>query len=246
MCIIFAIINERRFLYPLLPFLMIFAVIPVQRLVEYGLSTFSFSQEKKNAFLIIIIALIIFSSVLFCVGVGKYGYGKVDLEMENEKMEYAKFMVKELVDGRTYASPGAAAYAINVKITEDAEIFKNFESSRGEKNESGKWDPYPRAWEPGVWELVNVYGDTTEEMISNGEKYDLKYFAIPGEENTGLSLGSGKGAYYAVFLNDVYQNEQNYPYLTKIFDSQEYGFKKFHIKVFEIDYVKFHEYMLDN
>ena len=32
-----------------------------------------------------------------------------------------------------------------------------------------------------------------------------------------------------------------YPYLKKIFDSDEFGFKKLKIKVFEINYEKFHE-----
>ena len=37
---------------------------------------------------------------------------------------------------------------------------------------------------------------------------------------------------------DVYFNEENYPYLKKIFNSDENGYKKLHVKVFEIDYNK--------
>lgn len=37
------------------------------------------------------------------------------------------------------------------------------------------------------------------------------------------------------FLDDVFYNESEYPYLVKIFDSRERGYKQ-HVKIFEIDY----------
>lgn len=40
------------------------------------------------------------------------------------------------------------------------------------------------------------------------------------------------------FLKDVYNNDYKYPYLTKIFDSTEHGYK-YHLKVYKIDYEKF-------
>jgi len=49
MLIVIAVIPERRFLYFLLPFLIIFSVIPIQRVVEYGLSTFSFTNALPNS-----------------------------------------------------------------------------------------------------------------------------------------------------------------------------------------------------
>ncbi|NDB52245.1 MAG: hypothetical protein EB161_08915, partial [Nitrosopumilaceae archaeon] len=39
-------------------------------------------------------------------------------------------------------------------------------------------------------------------------------------------------------LNDVFYHEKKYPYLEKIFDSSEHGYK-YHVKVFKIDYDKF-------
>ncbi len=40
------------------------------------------------------------------------------------------------------------------------------------------------------------------------------------------------------FLNEVYFNEQKYPYLTKEFDSKELGFD-YHVKIYKIDYEKY-------
>ena len=71
-------------------------------------------------------------------------------------------------------------------------------------------------------------------MINNGKTFGLKYIAIPGD-----------GSYHFEYLDDVYDNEDMYPYLEKVFDSNEQGFKKFHVKVFEINYEKFQKYILN-
>jgi len=40
------------------------------------------------------------------------------------------------------------------------------------------------------------------------------------------------------FLNDVFENEENYPFLSKIYDSDEFGLKN-HVKIYQIEYTKF-------
>jgi len=222
LAIIFSIVPERRYLFPLYPFLIIFATIPIQRLTEYGINTFLPSQKYKKICLMVIIILVVILSSTFTHGVGDYGFGKVDVEKENEKIQYARFLVNEL-DGRMLAEEGTSEYTRNIQITEDPEIFKSIKAPRVR-------DPHPDTYTSGNWAQVNVYGKTIEELISNGEQYGLKYIAIRGD-----------GAYYFPFLDDVYENERKYPYLIKVYDSDERGLKKFKVKVFEIDYEKFYE-----
>ena len=69
-----------------------------------------------------------------------------------------------------------------------------------------------------------------EELILNGENYNLEYI-ISNKESEGFQR----------FIDDVYDNEKEYPYLIKIFDSKMQGFEKLKFKVFKIDYNKFHE-----
>jgi hypothetical protein len=40
-------------------------------------------------------------------------------------------------------------------------------------------------------------------------------------------------------VDEIYYDENQYPYLKKIFDSNEKSFTKLKLKVFEIDYNKF-------
>ena len=75
---------------------------------------------------------------------------------------------------------------------------------------------------------ITVSGNTMEELITNGEKYNLK-FIISNENSEGFQK----------FIDDVYFNEEKYPYLIKIFDSKENGYERLSFKVFKIDYEKF-------
>ncbi len=222
--VIFAIIPDKRFLMPLYPFLILFSVIPIQRVTEYGLSTFSFSNRKKRIFLIVIIIIIISLSAIFTHGVGKYGFGKPDIEKQHEKLEYAKYAVQNF-DGRMFDGDGTMEYVSNIQINEIPGGFKEYKSNRGEA--------YPDTYTSGHLTSKRIDGNTLDELILDGEKQGVKYIAINGEY-----------AYFFPFLLDVYHNEREYPYMNKVFDSIESGYKKIKIKVFEIDYEKFNQIRL--
>ena len=87
----FALIPDKRYMYFIFPFLIIFSVIPIQRVVEYGLSTFSFNQTKKNIFLIIILIIIIILSGLFTLR-----YDLSESELEQEKIDFANYAISDL------------------------------------------------------------------------------------------------------------------------------------------------------
>ena len=218
----FSTIPEKRFLFPLLPFLIIFATIPIQRVTEYGLSTFSFSEKKKNYFLIIVILIVIILASLFTCGVGKYGYGKPDTALEQEKIQFAKFIVSNF-DGRILSGTISTEYVKYVQITEFPDSFKQYKSPRDR-------NPYPDTYVPGTLSQKSAYGDSIEELIKDGEKVGLKYISITPE-----------GSYFFPYLEDLFENYNKYPYLKKVFDSNEHGYKKFKVKAFEIDYEKFHK-----
>ena len=215
-------IGSERFLFVLLPFLLIFATIPIQRITKYGLSTFSFNQHQKNIFLIIVILLVVILSGIFTHGYGKYGYGQLDTIKEHEKIDHAKFLVNNL-DGRMLDGGNAAEYVKTVQYTDTAELFKNYKSPRGK-------DPFPDTYVPGSLVIIREYGKTLEELISNGEKSGLKYIGI-NEDGVDMLL----------FLDDVYRHAENYPYLIKISDTTAEGYQKLKVKVFSIDYEIFHQ-----
>ena len=217
MLVIIAIIPEKRYLFFLLPFLIIFSVIPIQRVVEYGLSTFSFTKKQKNIFLTIVIFIVVILSAYFTI----FQYEKPDLVFENEKKDFAKFVVDNL-HGTILREFGPATDYVSYQIiTDPPEQFKQYKIN-------SDWKEYQelRENEKGVVDK-SVYGESLDELVKNGEEFELKYIIAKEEKN------------FYPFLSDLYSNEENYPYLTKVFDSDEFGFKKLKLKVFEIDYEKF-------
>ena len=209
--VIMAIIPEPRFVLYLLPFLIIFSVIPIQRVVEYGLDTFSFSRKQKDFFLIgVLITIIIVSSILII----RYA---PDSELEAEKLEFSKYALNNLhgvtlqdregsLDyvGYLLLVESTGNYKINSSIIQNT--YKQFEDTNG------------------------PIGTNIEELIADGKNYNLKY--IISNETPG---------FLHPFTDALYYNYEQYPYLKKIFDSSNQGFEKLKIKVFEIDYEKFNK-----
>ena len=219
MLIVIAVIPEKRFLYFLLPFLIIFSVIPIQRVVEYGLSTFSFTKRQKNIFLIIIIFVVLILSSYFAV----FLYGKPDLVFENEKKDFAKFAINNL-HGKVLREFGPATDYVSYQIiTNTPEQFKQYKIG-------SEWAEYQELDknEKGI-ESISIYGKSLAELVKNGKEFELEYIIAKKEKN------------FYPFLSDLYSNEENYPYMVKIFDSNEFAYKKLKVKVFEIDYEKFNK-----
>ena len=215
-------VPERRYLFYIFPFLIVFCTIPLQRITEYGLSTFSFTEKQKNLFLIIIIIIVILLSGYFTIA----HFGKPDLVFENEKMEFAKFTINNL-HGKTLRDFGPALDYIFYSIMTDLPgEFKTYKINSDIKqyqtvNTSGD-----------VFDTVFIYGESLEDIIINGEEYGLRFI---------ISYEKSQSIY--PFLGEIYHKEENYPYLAKVFDSNEYRFNKLKIKVFEINYNKFYEFI---
>jgi hypothetical protein len=215
MSFILSIIPEQRFLFFLMPFLILFSVIPIQRVTEYGLSTFSLSRKQKDIFLVIVIIIIIILSGLFTLR-----YEKLDPVLENEKMDFAKYALENL-HGNTLRDFGGATDYINSVILLDHNDFQDFKI---------------RSWADGTernkfaYQEISISASNIEDLVLKGESLNLNYL-ISNQHTT----------FFYPYIDQVYHNEKQYPYLIKIFDSSEYGYEKLKIKVFEINYEKFHK-----
>ena len=214
MIITFSVIPERRFLYYLLPFLIIFATIPIQRLIEYGLSTFSFTKKQKHYSLILILGVIIVLSSLFMMR-----YDVMDKFEEQEQIELAQ-LLNNKISGNILDAGNSLRGISYVELSE-------FNMKLNLNEQLIPSSPVPITDDI---KIINIFGTSLNEFILNSEKENLKYIAINQDGVTEI---------WYPFLSDVYYNEQQYSYLKKIIDTNELGFIKFKVKVFEIDYDKF-------
>tara|TARA_Y100000310_G_scaffold108753_1_gene107163 strand:+ start:29 stop:613 length:585 start_codon:yes stop_codon:yes gene_type:complete len=190
---------------------MIFSVIPIQRVVEYGLSTFSFSRKQKDFFLIgVLVTIIILSSITII----RYA---PDSELESEKLEFSKYALNNLHGITLRDFGGSLDYVQYLLISESTENYKINSSIIQNADKPFKITSAPN-------------GKTIEELIVNGKNYNLKY--IISNETPGT---------LHPITDTLYYNYEQYPYLKKIFDSNIQGFEKLKIKVFEIDYEEFNK-----
>ena len=214
MIITFSVIPERRFLYYLLPFLIIFATIPIQRLIEYGLSTFSFTKKQKHYSLILILGVIIVLSSLFMMR-----YDVMDKFEEQEQIELAQ-LLNNKISGNILDAGNSLRGISYVELSE-------FNMKLNLNEQLIPSSPVPITDDI---KIINIFGTSLNEFILNSEKENLKYIAINQDGVTEI---------WYPFLSDIYYNDQQYSYLKKIVDTNELGFIKFKVKVFEIDYDKF-------
>ena len=214
MIISFSVISERRFLYYLLPFLIIFATIPIQRLIEYGLSTFSFTKKQKHYSLILILTVIILLSSLFMMR-----YDVMDKFEEQEQIKLAQLLNNKI--SGNILDAGNALRGISFVELSESNMKLNLIEQRHPSS------PVPITEDITI---ISIFGVSLDDFILNSEKENLKYIAINQDGVTEI---------WYPFLSDIYHNDQQYSYLKKIIDTNELGFIKFKVKVFEIDYDKF-------
>ena len=75
--------------------------------------------------------------------------------------------------------------------------------------------------------IIDTSGhNSLNEFVSYGKNEGLTHIVIDNNENR------------LEFLRDVFKNEEEYAYLTKIYDSSEKGYD-YHLKIFKINYEKF-------
>tara|TARA_B100001540_G_scaffold312358_1_gene333336 strand:+ start:1112 stop:2788 length:1677 start_codon:yes stop_codon:yes gene_type:complete len=216
----FSIIPDKRHIFYLYPFLIIFSIIPLQRVTEYGLSTFSFSDKQKTIFLVIVISIVLILSMWFTMR-----YGEPDVLLENEKYDFSHYVIQNFNGNSLREFGGSLDYLRYIYVEKSPEKFFNCDVEYN-KNLCG----YDK--NNGFLQPITITGNSVEEIISKGQTYDLKYILVNKEKND-----------FHGFIDEIYFEEQNHPYLNKIFDSKEFGYKKLEIKVFEIDYKKFSEYL---
>jgi len=75
---------------------------------------------------------------------------------------------------------------------------------------------------------IPLSGNTLEEFISNARGLNLSHIIIDDSENN------------PKFITDVMNNEKNYPYLVKEFNSNDFDFK-YKVIMYKIDYERFKE-----
>ena len=204
--------EELRYFFFQIPFLCVLG----------GLS-FEFLGKKiknKKLLTVTIIPVIIFSSFIFFNDQISYDY-----ELEQEYFEIAKKIDSEnniinmINPPDRYIRSAKIANLDQFPVLRDSFDLRSLEvfiPGQGYPMNHPKYDKYDEA--------RNI--TSISDLIEYGKKNGLKNLVI---DQDGDEIS---------YLYDVFHNEENYPFLEKIYDSKDDGYR-YHVKFFKIDYDRF-------
>ena len=219
--IVFSTWGDMRLIYHVFPFIIIISTIVIQRVVKHGLSTFQFSEKQKNFFLVGIISIVIISASILTLRMDES-----DKLLDQERIEFSKLLTQKF-NGKISAGGDVLRLLTYTQLQDSPHLFKEFKTSTYDFTIGRESNIFASE---NMLEHIQLYAKSLDELIEVGKEYDLKYIAINKEQSNTDWYG---------YLTNIYDEGENHPFLTKVLDTEKIGFKKFKVKVFEINYDKF-------
>jgi len=227
------------------------SLIPVFILfLPFGIYYLLRHRNKQNVTIIVIIGILLIPVFLsfsvandtryifsifpiFCV------VSLVTLNKINNKINKKEVFLMLILCGVMLSS---TAYLENKMIDRTYQIEEFSFAKEVVKKTSGVNNYYPQsmylkpALIPDKWPILKTSTNTEFHIFDTDNYQSLTQF-IREKKNDGLShIVIDDDENRPAFLKDVFYHEYNYPFLKKIFDSQQAGFTKYHAKIYEIDF----------
>ena len=168
-----------------------------------------------------VIGVVIILSVTFTLRVDT-----TDKELNQERIEFSEILTQKF-NGRILSHGDVLRLLSYTQLQASPDLFKEFKTSTYDFSirPRSNFSDYEN-----MMVHIKLYAQSLDELIQIGKEHDLKYIAINEK--------SGKTIWYP-YLITLYDEGKNYPFLTEVLDTEKMGFKKFKVKVFEINYDKF-------
>lgn len=136
------------------------------------------------------------------------------------------------------------SYLISMEITKKIKVANSFppESKFIEVTKyPEKWNDFIPYFQTDRQHNISIRNSLQDIQLVDSEKYenikDLIKNAYPKLTHIIVDDTFDKDNY----LYHIYENEENYQFLEKVYDSEEHGFM-YHVKMFKIDFDKFYEF----
>lgn len=213
----FAVIPDKRLILYLFPFLIILTIIPI----NHYFHQFSFLKNNSKKSLLIIFAILIITSSFM---ISRYDLS--DTLSEEEQLNFTKFVTQNFEGKLIFEPYNTQKYFNHPSLYENNTDFLSIKITENWKDGDGFFN-YPDS----KFSRISVYGNNIEEFLDNGKQSGLTHVMVTSQNTS-----------FFDFINELYQNDERYTFLTKVYDSNDHNHKKFHVKVFEINYSKFESY----
>ena len=176
--------------------------------------------SNKNLVLVTLVSLVLIASVSFLE------IKKIDISHENEVLEIAGIISEQTKIINQFPIESGYLPIIGMKELEEFPVLR---SEFVDKNLDMKHCFNIHSCEY----LISVKTDNIIEFLKNSEEKGITHLIIDDIDKRRVK-----------FVSDVFQNENKFSYLTKIYDSKKDGFS-YYVKIFKIDFKKFNELYLE-
>tara|TARA_B100001142_G_C13940905_1_gene503142 strand:+ start:56 stop:547 length:492 start_codon:yes stop_codon:yes gene_type:complete len=150
-------------------------------------------------------------------------YELTDNSYEQEQLNFTKH-VSQKFEGKLLFEPfNTQKYFNHPLLYENKDDFLSIKINENWKD-GELYFTYPEV----KFSRASVYGIDMNEFLENGEKIGLTHVMV-----------TSQGTSFFDFINELYSDDSQYSFLKKVYDSNDFDHKKFHVKVFEIDYSEF-------
>lgn len=192
--------------------LMLYPILSVISL--FSIRKYFSKVSNKNIGVIILIGLILISSIIFLE------IKKIDVNHEHESLKIAKIVSEKTGIINQYAMESGYLPIIGMQELEEFPILKsNFEKLGNDMKHCVNIHACEN--------IIPVESNNIIEFLQNSKEKGITHLVIDNKEKR-----------RAVFVNDIFENEQNFSYLIKIYDSKEEQLS-YQVKIFKINYDKF-------
>ena len=151
-------------------------------------------------------------------------YEQSTTTLENEQINFTKYLTQNFNGKLLFEPYNTQKYFNHPMIFENSEIFLGIKITENWQDGDTFFN-YP----PTKFSRISVYGTNMNELLENGEKVGLTHV-----------MATSEGTSFFNFVNQLYFEDTQYPFLIKVYDSKDFNHENFNVKVFEIDYLKYH------
>ena len=170
--------------------------------------------SNKNIGLIILISLILIGSIVFLE------IKKIDVNHEHESLKIAKIVSEKTGIINQYTMESGYLPIIGMQELEEFPILKSdFEKLGNDMKHCVNIHACEN--------IIPIKSNNIIEFLQNSKEKGITHLVIDNKEKR-----------RAVFVNDIFENEQKFSYLIKIYDSKEEQLS-YQVKIFKINYDKF-------